>query len=82
MMYVDVQQEAPAASCAWCAGEIYLNDTVWFDGFSTYVHDECLKEIEDSPEEAPIAVFIKEDYRKSTMRDLIESAREDERDEV
>lgn len=78
----DKRQETPAASCAWCAGEIYLNDTVWFDGFSTYVHDECLKEIEDSPEEAPIAAFIKEDYRKSTMRDLIESAREDEWDEV
>ena len=71
MMYVDVQQEAPTASCAWCAGEIY-----------TYIHDECLKEIEDSPEEAPIAAFIREDYRKTTLRDLIESAREDERNEV
>lgn len=82
MILRDKQLEIPAASCAWCAGEIYLNDTVWFDGFSTYIHDECLKEIEELPEEAPIAAFIREDYRKTTLRDLIESAREDERDEV
>ena len=78
----DKQLEIPATSCAWCAGEIYIDDTIWYDGFSTYIHDECLKEIEESPEEAPIAAFIREDYRKTTLRDLIESAREDERDEV
>lgn len=78
----DKQLEIPAASCAWCAGEIYIDDTIWYDGFSTYIHNECLKEIEGSPEEAPIAAFIKKNYRKSTMRDLIESAREEERDEV
>ena len=79
MAFEDKQQISATGMCAWCGAEIYQDDDIWYDGFSTYIHDECVEKIEAMPDEAPIAAFIREDYQKTTMRKIIDDrwARED-----
>lgn len=71
-MFEDAQQEPATGMCAWCGAEIYPDDDIWYDGVATYIHDECVDKIEAMPNEAPIAAFIREDYRRTTMRKVVD----------
>lgn len=81
-MFEDAQQEAATGMCAWCAGEIYQDDDIWFDGYETYIHDGCLHAIENDEISSPIASLVREDYTRTTMREIIMSGRPEAEREV
>lgn len=74
-MFEDAQQEAVSGMCAWCGGEIYQDDDIWYDGYETFIHNRCLHTIEEDEISSPIASFVREDYRRTTIRDIIMSGR-------